>query len=82
MILDANDRINDYFLVRVELFTPGGPTSEAELLIENITRHRWWTLDELLLAHGQQVFSPRDLPILLRQVLADGPPASPLSIAF
>ncbi|MDX6293260.1 MAG: 8-oxo-dGTP diphosphatase [Kribbellaceae bacterium] len=77
--------INDYFLVRVERFTPGGPTSEAELLVENITGHRWWTLEELLLAHaqhGQEVFSPRDLPVLLRQVLADGLPASPLLIAF
>jgi 8-oxo-dGTP pyrophosphatase MutT (NUDIX family) len=77
--------INDYFLVRVESFAPGGPTSEAELLVENITGHRWWTLEELLLAHaqdGQEVFSPRDLPVLLRQILADGPPASPLLIAF
>jgi 8-oxo-dGTP diphosphatase len=76
--------INDYFLVGVEPFTPGGPTSEAELLVENITGHRWWTIEELLLAHaqhGREVFSPRDLPILLRQILADGPRASPLLIA-
>jgi hypothetical protein len=26
--------INDYFLVRVEPFTPKGPTSEAELLVD------------------------------------------------
>jgi hypothetical protein len=50
-------------------------------VVENITGHRWWTLEELLLAHGQEVFSPRDLPILLRRILADGPPASPLLIA-
>jgi hypothetical protein len=74
--------IKYHFLVRVEPFTPAGATSEAELRVENITGHRWWTLEELLLSHGREVFSPCDLPVLLRQVLADGPPASPLLIAF
>jgi hypothetical protein len=74
--------IKYHFLVRVEPFAPADATSEAELRVENITGHRWWTLEELLLSRGREVFSPRDLPVLLRQVLADGPPASPLLIAF
>ncbi|HEU4945964.1 MAG TPA: GNAT family N-acetyltransferase [Kribbella sp.] len=74
--------INDYFLVRVEAVAAGGTMSEAELRAENVTGHRWWTLDELLAHEGPELFAPRDLPKLLQQVLEDGPPAEPLQLGL
>ena len=59
--------INDYFLVRVDSFTAEGTLNEAELRAENLTGHRWWTLDELLAYQGPALFAPRALPRLLQE---------------
>jgi 8-oxo-dGTP diphosphatase len=40
--------------------------------------HRWWTLDEI--AASKDRFEPHDLALLLRKLLKDGPPASPVTI--
>ena len=39
---------------------------------------RWWTLDEL--ERAEEVFAPRRLPELVRDLVVDGPPASPIDV--
>ncbi|MEV8372706.1 bifunctional GNAT family N-acetyltransferase/NUDIX hydrolase [Kribbella sp. NPDC056861] len=69
---------NDYFLIRVDSFTPAGTMSAAELEAENVHGYRWWTPEELLAHDGPEWLSPRALPHLLQAVLTDGPPPEPI----
>jgi ADP-ribose pyrophosphatase YjhB (NUDIX family) len=69
--------MNDYFLLRVDAHEPAGSMTAAELAAENVYGHGWWTLDELVSHPGPALFSPRSLPVLLRELLHDGPPATP-----
>ncbi|MEV6270742.1 GNAT family N-acetyltransferase [Kribbella sp. NPDC051936] len=70
--------LNDYFLIRADHFTPAGSMTAAELAAENVHELRWWTLDELLAHKGR--FAPRDLPELVRRLLANGPPSTPTQL--
>jgi 8-oxo-dGTP pyrophosphatase MutT (NUDIX family) len=73
--------VNDYYLVRVaEPFTPSTPESAAMLQVENVTDHRWWTLDELLATTA--AFSPQEFPALFQQLLTDGPPDQPRELGL
>lgn len=74
--------INDYFLVRVDSFTANGMLNEAELRAENVTGHRWWTLDELLAHQGPARLAPRALPQLLQELLRQGPPPEPILLGL
>jgi TDG/mug DNA glycosylase family protein len=49
-----------------------------ELEAENVTGHRWWTLDEL--ATTAERVSPRGLATYLRELLRDGPPGEPVDV--
>lgn len=40
--------------------------------------HRWWSVDEI--AASSERFEPRTLATLLRTLLAEGPPAAPITI--
>jgi 8-oxo-dGTP diphosphatase len=64
------------YLVRSARFEPA---PRLDLAAENVLEVRWWTLEELLAA-GDAVFAPRRLPTLLRDLLANGPPAEPLDV--
>ena len=70
--------LNDYFLIRTDHFTPAGSLTAEEFRAENVHEMRWWTQAELA-DHGER-FAPRNLPDLLRQVLASGPPTTPLGL--
>jgi len=45
---------------------------------EYVTAVRWWTQEELTATDAQ--FAPRDLPLLVRELLLTGPPAAPLDV--
>ncbi|MEX0675296.1 MAG: NUDIX domain-containing protein [Gaiellaceae bacterium] len=60
------------YLVRSGRFEP---SPRLDLTAENVVEVRWWTLDELLASDAE--FAPRRLAILLRDLLAAGPPAEP-----
>ena len=60
------------YLVRSGRFEPA---PRLDLTAENVVEVRWWTLDELLASDAE--FAPRRLAILLRDLLATGPPAEP-----
>lgn len=66
-----------WFFARVsnfEIDTSGFTEIEREVLQE----HHWWSLNEL--ESTKDVLTPRDLPSLLRELLANGLPSSPLTV--
>jgi 8-oxo-dGTP pyrophosphatase MutT (NUDIX family) len=66
-------------VVRVAPVEPRPELSWDELRREGMTDLRWWTLRELETAAGT-VFSPRRLPLLLRELVEHGPPADPIDV--
>lgn len=78
------DRIH---LVRTSRFDPQPELGWEALRDEYVHEIRWWTIDEIE-AHAAAriagddgrpvVFAPRRLAALLRQVVAEGPPAAPI----
>lgn len=70
--------VNDYFLIRVDSFTPAGVLSQAELEAESVYGHRWWTLEELQSHEGPAYLSPRTLHHQLAHLIQHGPPLAPL----
>lgn len=67
-----------YFLVRTAPFDPHPRHSWAQLNDEWVTAIRWWTLEEI--ERSEELFAPRRLGELLRQLLRDGPAAEPLDV--
>jgi len=78
--------VNYYFLVHVDVFEPasGLPVGAAGRPdAEGILDQRWWSLAEIEAAHAHgELFSPRALPSLLRAVLANDPPMTPIAIGL
>jgi len=67
-----------YYVVRTEPFEPAPRLTWNELREEGMTAIRWWTLDEL--EATEELFAPRRLPVLVRELLLHGPPAEPLDV--
>jgi ADP-ribose pyrophosphatase YjhB (NUDIX family) len=67
-----------YYLVCTPSFEPSPRLTWAELREEGMTAVRWWTLDEL--EATEALFAPRRLPLLVRSLLREGPPAEPLDV--
>lgn len=78
--------VNHYFLIPVVAFEPAsGVTPEApgHPDSEGILTQRWWALEAIEAAHAAgELFSPRALPKLLRELLTDGPPTTPLALGL
>ena len=68
-----------YYLLRTPAFEIRPALSPEELRREGVTEVRWWTLDELRGAKDV-VFAPRRLPVLLPELLRDGPPSDPVDV--
>jgi 8-oxo-dGTP pyrophosphatase MutT (NUDIX family) len=68
-----------YYLLRVPPFEIEPALDTEALRAEGLGEIRWWTQDELDAA-GDVLFAPRRLPIVLRELLAHGPPAEPLDV--
>ena len=66
------------FLVRCDAFEPAPEWSVEKLAAEGVTAQRWWTRAELDSATA--LYSPRRLPLLLRQLLEQGPPPEPVDV--
>lgn len=63
------------YLVAVEPFEPA---PRLDLAVEGVDDVRWWTPDEM--ETTAEVFGPRGLPGLVRDLLDHGPPTHPRSI--
>jgi 8-oxo-dGTP pyrophosphatase MutT (NUDIX family) len=71
------DQRERWFMARTERFEPSSAgMSEEER--EDLAGYRWWSLDELELTPDE--LAPRALAVLLRELLANGPPAHPIEI--
>ena len=68
-----------YYLLRTPAFTLRPALSPEALLGEGVAELRWWTLEELEAA-TDVVFAPRGLPLLLRELLRDGPAVEPIDV--
>jgi 8-oxo-dGTP diphosphatase len=71
-------QVERYYFVRTEAFAPAPRLSWAELNAEYVTDVRWWMLEELEAFGGQ--FAPRRLPLLVRELLLQGPPSEPIDV--
>lgn len=67
-----------HFLVRATAFEPAPQLGWEQLNDEYVFAIRWWTLDEL--ERAEEVFAPRRLPELVRDLLLNGPPAAPIDV--
>jgi ADP-ribose pyrophosphatase YjhB (NUDIX family) len=67
-----------HYLVRTEAFTPAPEFTAEELAAEGMVEQRWWTLAEL--AASAELFAPRRLPELVRELVEHGPSPEPLDV--
>jgi hypothetical protein len=49
--------------------------------LEVLEDHHWWMADEIIDAAGE-VFTPRRLGYFFKQLLEDGPPATPIDVGI
>jgi hypothetical protein len=68
-----------YYLLRVPSFEFRPALGHDALRAEWVTETRWWTLDELEAARDV-VFAPLRLATLLRELLGQGPPETPIDV--
>jgi ADP-ribose pyrophosphatase YjhB (NUDIX family) len=73
-------QVEHVYLVRTPSFDPAPVLTWDELRLEGMTGVRWWSLEELEAAG--EVFAPRRLPALVRELVLRGPPAEPLEIGL
>ena len=68
-------QVERYYVVRVDspVVAP-----QIDLAAEDVHELRWWTLAEI--AASQEQFAPSRLGALVRELLADGPPAVPIDV--
>jgi 8-oxo-dGTP diphosphatase len=67
-----------YYVARTARFEPLPRLTWEELRSEGMTAVRWWTLDEL--ETTTELFAPSRLPLLVRDLVRNGPPAEPLDV--
>jgi G:T/U-mismatch repair DNA glycosylase/8-oxo-dGTP pyrophosphatase MutT (NUDIX family) len=65
-----------HYLVRPAAFEPAPSFSAAELAAEGVHEARWFSVDEL----DSVITGPRTLALLVRDLVAHGPPAKPLAL--
>ena len=69
-----------YYIVRTRAFDPTPQLTWEELREENMAAVRWWPLDELETTEAQ--FAPSRLPSLVRSLLTEGPPVTPVDVGI
>ncbi len=77
MITGHDGQHEQVHLVRMPHFEPVPTIGWERLRTEFVHEMRWWTPDEIELATATR-FAPRRLSKLLRSLLRDGPPATPI----
>jgi ADP-ribose pyrophosphatase YjhB (NUDIX family) len=73
--------IERVYLVRVRGFDALPRLGWDGLGAEGVTAIRWWSLTELEAAETT-IFAPRRLPVLVRDLLLNGPPSEPVDTGF
>ena len=62
------------YVAHVEAFEPSPDGLNSDELAFT-PHHRWWAIEEIEGSHER--FAPRQLAVLIRELLQDGPPAEP-----
>ena len=68
----------DIYYARVTRFTPTSANNPARGEVDIFREFRWWSVEEILAS--RELFVPRGFGALLRDVIANGPPARPVSL--
>lgn len=69
-----------FFLVRTPPFTPAPRLSREQLAAEHLMHIQWWTMAEMaaFAPTETEFFAPRRLPALVADLVAGGPPDTPI----
>lgn len=67
-----------YFMARAHTTELAPSMSAEQLRAEYLAGARWWPIETI--ERGGTTFAPRELGSLLRRLVVDGPPATPLAI--
>ena len=76
-----DDQTETIYLVRVDaLPTKPALLTDEQLRDEHVVGQAWWTTSELLAPTA--VFTPRRLPALAADIIAFGPPDTPINVSL
>ncbi|MDE0190700.1 MAG: NUDIX domain-containing protein [Gammaproteobacteria bacterium] len=68
----------DIYFVRVARFAPTSANNPARGEVDIFREFRWWSLDEI--RASRELFVPKGFAGLLQQLIANGPPAPPVTL--
>ena len=77
---DITEQHEDIYLVTTDRFEPTARNNPELSEVGIFKEFRWWSMPALRTATDDQ-FAPRTLPTLVEGLLANGPPARPISLA-
>ena len=77
--LPVTEQHEDIYLVRAQRFEPTAQNNPEASEVGIFHEFRWWSVTEMRDATGDQ-FAPRALPRLVQELVANGPPAQPVSL--
>lgn len=75
---DWDGQVDHVHLCRTEAFDPDPDLTPEQLAAEHVHEIRWWSAEEL--ARTDATFAPRSMPSLVRSLVRDGVPSSPVSL--
>ena len=75
----VTEQHEDIYLVLAPRFEPTGCNNPELSEVGIFHEFRWWSATALWTATDHQ-FAPRALPLLVERLVADGPPAQPISL--
>ena len=71
-------QVDRIYLVRTDAFDPAPEWTAEQLAEEGMVEQRWWTVEEL--EASRELFAPRRLPQLVRDLVEHGPPPEPVDV--
>ena len=77
--LPVTEQHEDIYLVLAPRFEPMARNNPELSEVGIFHEFRWWSVTALRTATDHQ-FAPRALPLLVERLVADGPPAQPISL--
>ena len=77
--LPTTEQHEDIYLVPAPRFEPTARNNPEASEVGIFHEFRWWSATALRAATGHQ-FAPRTLPHLVEELVANGPPAQPISL--
>ena len=75
----VTEQHEDIYLVHAPRFEPTARNNPELSEVGIFHEFRWWSVTAMKTATNQQ-FAPRTLPLLVKGLVVDGPPAQPISL--